>query len=78
MDKDIGPKTAFLDALEKSDLIIMAIEVRQLLIKSTVLQEQGSGKNGSNAPADLQEIKEDILAECRQLLLEMLREEQER
>ena len=60
----------------------MTIEVRQMLIKSTVLPEgateprAGGGKPGT---AEIkEEIKEEILADCKQLILEILRGEAER
>ena len=58
----------------------MTIEVKQMLVKSTVLQEQDEEAKGSapNPCQDLDEMKEDILAECRRFILQMLRERQER
>ncbi len=54
----------------------MTIEVKQMLIKSNVLQKCGneveSGGRGNEA------LKEEILEECRELIIEMLREEKER
>jgi hypothetical protein len=54
------------------------IEVKQMVVKSTVLQERGTKENGDGPNLDLEEIKEYILAECRQLLIELLRKNRER
>jgi hypothetical protein len=56
----------------------MTIEVRQLQIKSSVLQDDGMETKGSDRRYDLEELKEDILLECRQMLMEILRQKQER
>ncbi len=50
-----------------------------MLVKSTVRQKSDDKKETLNdACSDLEEIKEDILAECRQMLAELLRDERER
>jgi hypothetical protein len=56
----------------------MAIEVKQMLIRSTVVQRHEANIVNREQSRALDEIKEDILAECRQLIREILREEQER
>ncbi len=65
----------------------MAIEVKQMLVKSTVLQKQEAGTQEQSIEAkgrdgdpyqDLEEIKAEILAQCRRLFIEMLRAERER
>lgn len=58
----------------------MPIEVRELVIRSTVQQEGGDtcGREEGDAARDNQELKEDILAECRRLILELLAERRER
>lgn len=56
----------------------MTIEVRQLQIKSSVLQKDGMETKGIDSFHDLDELKEDILLECRQMLIEMLLQKQER
>jgi len=57
----------------------MTIEVKQLLIKSSVLPE---GDQESTPRRDIEEDVEEILAcvleECRQMVAEMLRKERER
>jgi hypothetical protein len=59
-------------------LKIMTIEVKQMLIKSNVLQKNAAEEKGSGPCEDLETMKEDILSKCRQLFIELLREEQER
>ena len=56
----------------------MSIEVKQLQIRTAV--EQGADSGGSTAfpVADQEEMKAEILAECRQMMRELLREAQER
>lgn len=56
----------------------MAIEVRQMRIKSTVLQENSGEEKPRRLPFDEEEMKTDILAECRRLIIDMLREKKER
>ena len=59
----------------------MSIEIRQLLIKSNVVQKQGEERDGNaeSAPDEGTEgLKEDILAECRRLILDILSERGER
>lgn len=57
----------------------MAIEVRQLVIKSTVVADEPAERK-PNVPSesDLQELKAAILSECKQVILEALRERRER
>ncbi len=56
----------------------MTIEVKQMLIKSTVLQRKDTEETGGSSSQDMAEMKEDILEECKQLIIDMLREEKER
>ena len=56
----------------------MTIEVRQMQINSTVLQEDGAEPNGGMEIPDYEELKEEILAECRKLIIETLRADRER
>ncbi|MBL8501041.1 MAG: DUF5908 family protein [Nitrosomonas sp.] len=54
----------------------MAIEIKQLLIKSNIVQRTG------NEDLDLSEehrlLKEDVLEECRRMIADLLREQGER
>lgn len=54
------------------------IEVKQMVVKSTVLQERGTKEDRNGQNPDLEEIKEYILSECRHLFIELLRENRER
>ena len=57
----------------------MSIEIRELVIKATIV-ERGAGEAAGmddNAPAPAA-LKEEILAACRQLVLHLLRERGER
>lgn len=56
----------------------MAIEVKQLVIKSTVASNDVAEKKASDPCQALEGTKEDILAECKQLIIEMLCEKRER
>ena len=56
----------------------MAIEVKQMRIKSTVLQQSPGGGKEDDPCYDADEMKSDILAECRRLIVEILREKKER
>jgi Family of unknown function (DUF5908) len=56
----------------------MPVEVRQMLIKSTVQREPDEGEEKSpDAPA-MEDLKAQVLSECRQLILDTLRERRER
>nr|WP_315249086.1 DUF5908 family protein [uncultured Duganella sp.] len=52
----------------------MAIEIRELVIKTTIIEHKGVRAEAASAP----ELKDEILAACRQLVLNMLRERRER
>jgi hypothetical protein len=54
----------------------MAVEVQELTIKSTVSAESGGCKSPDNSESE--KLKETILADCRQMLLDLLRAERER
>jgi hypothetical protein len=57
----------------------MSIEIRELVIKATIV-ERGAGEAAGmddTAPAPAA-LKEEILAACRQLVLHLLRERGER
>jgi hypothetical protein len=58
----------------------MSIEVKQMLVKATVISDPGAGPrgNGPERPADLAAIKSAILDECRQMIADILRDMQER
>lgn len=59
----------------------MAIEIKQLLVKTTVGTTGnlgGSANTDDNGANDLEAIKYRILAECRDLFYELLNEQKER
>ncbi len=58
--------------------MIMTIEVRQLLVKSTVTQRIEADGERSVESCDTEELKAEILAECREMVLELLRTRKER
>jgi hypothetical protein len=54
----------------------MTIEVKQLIIRSTV--ESAAAAGGETYAPDLDRLKEELLLECREVVLELFRERQER
>jgi hypothetical protein len=56
----------------------MAIEVRQMTIKSTVLQKGVPEDEDHDRSLDMEEIRADILEECKQMIIEVLRKQKER
>ncbi len=55
----------------------MSIEIKQLLIKSNIIQRtQSEGTDDSSEGQDI--VKEELLAECRRLVLDIMREKEER
>jgi len=57
--------------------LIMTIEVKQLLIKSTIMQRAG-GEEQRSAQGGMDELKAEIMAECREMMLELLQRRKER
>jgi hypothetical protein len=53
----------------------MAIEIRELVIKTTIVDRS---VDGSQPPPVTPALKEELLLACRQLVLKMLRERGER
>ena len=56
----------------------MTLEVRQMVIKSTVLEGGIEHKHGSVPPTERQEIREEMIAEVKRLLTELLGDRRER
>lgn len=54
----------------------MSIEIRQLVVKSNVLQRCGSGDQGGEAPSE--ESRQELLEEMRGMIAEALRKSKER
>ncbi|MYM67113.1 hypothetical protein GTP45_09755 [Pseudoduganella sp. FT55W] len=53
----------------------MSIEIRELVIKTTIVERAASD---SGEPAATPALKEEILSACRQMILNLLRERGER
>lgn len=58
----------------------MSIEIRQLMIKSDIVQRCGVDKDedSKDDAVQQQDMKEQVLAECRKLIVTMLSERGER
>jgi len=56
----------------------MTIEVKQLLVKSTVTQRIGKEEQRPAGEHDTAQLKAEILAECREMLVELLKRQKER
>ncbi len=56
----------------------MPIEIRQLTIKSNVLQQDATGKTIAIPAPDLEELKDLLRVECKQMILDLLQKERER
>lgn len=57
----------------------MSIEIRQLLIKSNVVQRCATGGEGDgDSDEQRAEMHEDILVQCRELVLDILAQRGER
>lgn len=56
----------------------MSIEIRQLLIKSQLVQRQGEDGGAADAGQQRAEPGADWRAECRRLIVELLDERKER
>ena len=61
---------------EAVQFISMPIEIKQLLIKSTIVQRVVEG--AQDREEDHSVLKEELAAECRSLIQDMLREREER
>lgn len=56
----------------------MAVEIRQMVVKSNVLQRSEQERAAETNMQPSGESRDDILEECRRLVIEMLRERGER
>ncbi len=64
----------------------MSIEIRQMVVKSNIVQREGCGgansangaDHGDSAGKDTPEFREALLDDCRSLILAMLEERRER
>jgi hypothetical protein len=55
----------------------MAIEIRQLVVKSNLVQPPREAEPVQQK-VDLENLRQSVLAECRELIVEALRETRER
>ncbi len=58
--------------------VTMTIEIRELLIKSSVTEQDGTGSDNVSSSEDVQQIKQELLEQCRQMILDLLAEREER
>ena len=56
----------------------MTIEVRQMVIKSTVLPDGETKSETAGEMADIDDLLRQIREECRQMVIDILRRERER
>ncbi len=56
----------------------MTIEVKQMIIKSTVSNDRPESHVSEVAAVDIEKIKEMLMAECRELIAESLTDIRER
>jgi hypothetical protein len=56
----------------------MTIEVRQMIIKSTLVSGHKEQEASGVASADLESLKEEVMEECKELIERSLNELQER
>ncbi len=56
----------------------MAIEVKQMIIKSTVVNEHANESSHVPAAIDIERLKEQLMEECKELIAESLSETRER
>ncbi len=55
----------------------MPIEIRQLLVKTNVVDDD-ERQPGGDSQENLDSIRKEILEECRKMMFEIIREERER
>jgi hypothetical protein len=56
----------------------MSIEIKQLHIKSNVVQRADEGKDDGEPSEEMVALKQELLAECKDLILDTLRDLRER
>jgi hypothetical protein len=56
----------------------MSIEIKQLHIKSNVVQRADDSKDDGEPSEEMQAMKQELLAECKDLILDVLRDLRER
>lgn len=60
----------------------VAVEIRQMVVKSSVTGNSDSSREGQKSmeldPAELESLKKDLLDACRKMIAESLRDKRER
>mgnify|MGYP003571017733 CR=1 FL=1 len=56
----------------------MTIEVKQLIIKSTVSDEGPAQQDSEQRAVDMEQLKEALMQECREMIADSLNEVRER
>ena len=56
----------------------MAIEVKQMIIKSTLVNGSSKSRSAESPVVDIEQLKEMLMEECRELITESLNELRER
>ena len=56
----------------------MAIEIKQMIIKSTLVHGRKDADRPDNAGVDIELLKQELMEECRELIEQSLSELQER
>ena len=56
----------------------MTIEVKQMIIKSTLVNGLSESKSSESPAVDIEQLKEMLMDECKELIAESLTELQER
>lgn len=56
----------------------MTVEVKQMIIKSTVVNKFTEHEQSDGATVDIEQLKEMVMEECKELITESLHELQER
>jgi len=56
----------------------MSIEIKQMIIKSTIVSDKHDAPQKALAEVDLEALKKRVLKECRDLIEQSLNEQQER
>jgi len=56
----------------------MSIEIKQMVIKSTLVNNHSAQERSEQAAIDIEQLREMLMEECRELIAESLNEMQER
>ena len=56
----------------------MSIEIKQMIIKSTLVNDHSAHEETGHTAVDVDQLRETLLDECKELIAESLNEMQER